>query len=362
MMSYADQLERAGAKDQALEQYRKARSKVGNDSPQAVELDDRIAKLQSGSSPSKRQEVGRLTIPKPQKTAPRWVPYAMVLFLLVTGAAGLKIFRSKPDATPTPKPQPVVTKTAFDDRLSVKDLKLHVGGRNGPIQSQVRPGDSVYLSFEVKGVPTDYDPENRVVVEGLVKDQSHNSLDRDGDVVTLSPVTVPLDAPPGTYDIKVLVQDPRTKDTDSAAVRMEVVDAPPPASVKKQPEKAVREEREVADVLEKWQDAWQRADLDAFMACYAETIQRQDPARGSQSTLGFKAYRADREAQFAKIGKNSVQLRVNAPKITFTSKDVAQVEFDQKYRDSTEYMEDCHKSMTLKKISGKWKIFRESYR
>jgi adhesin transport system outer membrane protein len=132
----------------------------------------------------------------------------------------------------------------------------------------------------------------------------------------------------------------------------EVRPAPRPAAPVPAPAApaAAPPEQAVQQALDAWRAAWQARDIDGYLASYAPDF---TPANG-QAHSAWERKRRDT------IGKAAdIQVEVLAPSTTMTAPDAATTTFTQVYR-SANYRDSVRKTLTWKRVGGKWLIASES--
>ena len=147
-------------------------------------------------------------------------------------------------------------------------------------------------------------------------------------VVAAAPAAIPPSAPV-------------TKEADKPAVK-----AP-----EKEPAKAApsNEESAVLKAVERWAAAWSNNDVDGYLSRYAPSFKTPD---GEPR----KAWEAERRARIAKPRK--IEVKVEAPKVTFKDANTASVNFRQHYR-SNSFKASAGKTLIMIKSGDKWLIQQE---
>jgi len=150
------------------------------------------------------------------------------------------------------------------------------------------------------------------------------------------------------------------KPAAAPAVAVAPVAAPTPAKepVKaapkepaKEPTKAVAmgDEDAVIKAVERWAAAWSNNDVDAYLSRYAANFKTPD---GEPR----KTWEAERRSRIAKPRK--IEVKIEAPKVTFKDAGTASVSFRQHYRSNT-FKASSGKTLIMIKSGEKWLIQQE---
>jgi len=148
-----------------------------------------------------------------------------------------------------------------------------------------------------------------------------------------------------------------------AAPAVAVATAAAPAPAAKEPAKAAPKEplKEAAKVapagdenavitaVERWASAWSNNDVEGYLARYAASFKTPD---GEPR----KAWEAERRARIAKPRK--IEVKIEAPKVTFKDANTASVNFRQHYR-SNSFKASAGKTLIMIKSGDKWLIQQE---
>ena len=122
--------------------------------------------------------------------------------------------------------------------------------------------------------------------------------------------------------------------------------APPKESTKPV---ATGDEDAVIKTVERWAAAWSGNDVDGYLARYAPTFKTPDGE-------SRKAWEAERRNRIAKPRK--IEVKVEAPKVTFKDANTASVSFRQHYR-SNSFKASAGKTLIMIKSGDKWLIQQE---
>ena len=154
-------------------------------------------------------------------------------------------------------------------------------------------------------------------------------------------VTVPAAAPPSAP----VAKEPAKEPAKAAAVKV------PEKAVEKEPAKAAprTDEGAVLKSIERWAAAWSNNDVEGYLARYAPTFKTPDGE-------SRKAWETERRARIAKPRK--IEVKVEAPKVTFKDANTASVSFRQHYRSNT-FKASAGKTLILIKSGDKWLIQQE---
>ncbi len=162
-----------------------------------------------------------------------------------------------------------------------------------------------------------------------------------------SPAPAVTPARPATAPVVVTVPTAPavTKEPAKAAVKV------PEKSAEKEPTKAAprTDEGAVLKSIERWAAAWSNNDVDGYLARYAPTFKAPDGETR-------KAWETERRARIAKPRK--IEVKVEAPKVTFKDANTASVSFRQHYRSNT-FKASAGKTLILIKSGDKWLIQQE---
>jgi tetratricopeptide (TPR) repeat protein len=119
----------------------------------------------------------------------------------------------------------------------------------------------------------------------------------------------------------------------------------------KEPAKAapVNEEGAVIKAVERWAQAWSSNDVDGYLARYAPNFKTPDGE-------SRKAWETERRTRVAKPRK--IEVKVEAPKVTFKDANTASVSFRQHYR-SNSFKASAGKTLIMIKSGNQWLIQQE---
>ena len=119
----------------------------------------------------------------------------------------------------------------------------------------------------------------------------------------------------------------------------------------KEPAKAapVSEEGAVIKAVERWAQAWSSNDVDGYLARYAPNFKTPDGE-------SRKAWETERRTRVAKPRK--IEVKVEAPKVTFKDANTASVSFRQHYR-SNSFKASAGKTLIMIKSGNQWLIQQE---
>jgi tetratricopeptide (TPR) repeat protein len=119
----------------------------------------------------------------------------------------------------------------------------------------------------------------------------------------------------------------------------------------KEPTKAVAmgDEDTVIKAVERWAAAWSNNDVDAYLSRYAPNFKTPD---GEPR----KTWEAERRSRIAKPRK--IEVKIEAPKVTFKDAGTASVSFRQHYRSNT-FKASSGKTLIMIKSGDKWLIQQE---
>jgi tetratricopeptide (TPR) repeat protein len=125
----------------------------------------------------------------------------------------------------------------------------------------------------------------------------------------------------------------------------------PPKPAAKEPAKAApaNDEAAVIKAVERWAAAWSSNDVEGYLARYAPGFKTPDGE-------SRKAWEAERRARIAKPRK--IEVKVEAPKVTFKDANTANVSFRQHYRSNT-FKASAGKTLVLIKSGEQWLIQQE---
>ena len=118
-----------------------------------------------------------------------------------------------------------------------------------------------------------------------------------------------------------------------------------------EPDKAapVSEEAAVLKSVERWAVSWSSNDVEGYLARYAPNFKTPDGE-------SRKAWETERRARVAKPRK--IEVKVEAPKVTFKDSNTASVSFRQHYR-SNSFKASAGKTLILIKSGNQWLIQQE---
>jgi tetratricopeptide (TPR) repeat protein len=156
---------------------------------------------------------------------------------------------------------------------------------------------------------------------------------------------------------------PATPSKPVAAPAVAVATAAAPAPAAKEPAKAAPkeppkeaakdapagDENAVITAVERWASAWSNNDVEGYLARYAASFKTPD---GEPR----KAWEAERRARIAKPRK--IEVKIEAPKVTFKDANTASVNFRQHYR-SNSFKASAGKTLIMIKSGDKWLIQQE---
>lgn len=123
----------------------------------------------------------------------------------------------------------------------------------------------------------------------------------------------------------------------------------PVKAAAKEPPKSMTDEDAVIKAVERWAAAWSGNDVDGYLARYAPTFKTPD---GEPR----KAWEAERRSRIAKPRK--IEVKIEAPKVTFKDANTASVSFRQHYR-SNSFKASAGKTLIMIKSGEKWLIQQE---
>jgi tetratricopeptide (TPR) repeat protein len=144
----------------------------------------------------------------------------------------------------------------------------------------------------------------------------------------------------------------RTEATTKAAPAPAAAPAKPAAKEPAtEPDKAapVNEEAAVLKSVERWAVSWSSNDVEGYLARYAPNFKTPDGE-------SRKAWETERRARVAKPRK--IEVKVEAPKVTFKDSNTASVSFRQHYR-SNSFKASAGKTLILIKSGNQWLIQQE---
>lgn len=110
----------------------------------------------------------------------------------------------------------------------------------------------------------------------------------------------------------------------------------------------MNEQDKILTAISTWSKAWAAKDMDAYLSAY--------DAGYKGATKSRAAWVAERKMRI--LGKNSIQITTETPSVDVNG-DTATASFRQVY-DSGSVHSDGIKTLTLKKIGGKWHITNET--
>jgi tetratricopeptide (TPR) repeat protein len=154
---------------------------------------------------------------------------------------------------------------------------------------------------------------------------------------------------------------PASKPVAAPAVAVATATAPAPAAKeapkaapKEPPKEAAKaaptgDENAVITAVERWATAWSSNDVEGYLARYAASFKTPD---GEPR----KAWEAERRARIAKPRK--IEVKIEAPKVTFKDANTASVNFRQHYR-SNSFKASAGKTLIMIKSGDKWLIQQE---
>ncbi len=157
--------------------------------------------------------------------------------------------------------------------------------------------------------------------------------------------TPPAHIPLGEEFTEVYAARKREPAADATAV---------PAGGKKTDDSADSSAKQGRDFVENWRKAWEKGDLDAYMACYAPNAEQGDKK-------GAKAIAAHKRQLWKTRAPGSV--RFANMKITPAGSEGGglRVEMAQNYKDKSGYKDRGRKVLQLRKVKGAWKIISEDW-
>lgn len=152
-----------------------------------------------------------------------------------------------------------------------------------------------------------------------------------------APKAAPAAAPAKSAAAPAATPTPAPKEPAKAAV--------------KEPEKevAMGDEDAVIKTVERWASAWSNNDVDGYLARYAASFKTPD---GEPR----KTWEAERRSRIAKPRK--IEVKIEAPKVTFKDANTASVSFRQHYR-SNSFKASAGKTLIMIKSGDKWLIQQE---
>jgi tetratricopeptide (TPR) repeat protein len=152
-----------------------------------------------------------------------------------------------------------------------------------------------------------------------------------------APKAAPAAAPAKSAAAPAATPNPAPKEPAKAAV--------------KEPEKevAMGDEDAVIKTVERWASAWSNNDVDGYLARYAASFKTPD---GEPR----KTWEAERRSRIAKPRK--IEVKIEAPKVTFKDANTASVSFRQHYR-SNSFKASAGKTLIMIKSGDKWLIQQE---
>lgn len=142
-----------------------------------------------------------------------------------------------------------------------------------------------------------------------------------------------------------------TKPTAPAAVAAKEPVKEPAKPAVKEPAKAAppSEQDAVIKAVERWAAAWSNNDVDDYLARYAPSFKTPDGE-------SRKAWEAERRTRIAKPRK--IEIKIEAPKVTFKDANTANVSFRQHYRSNT-FKSSAGKTLVMIRSGDKWLIQQE---
>jgi len=147
--------------------------------------------------------------------------------------------------------------------------------------------------------------------------------------VVVAPVAAPAAAPvPAKEPVKAAPKEPATEPTKAVAMG---------------------DEDAVIKAVERWAAAWSNNDVDAYLSRYAANFKTPD---GEPR----KTWEAERRSRIAKPRK--IEVKIEAPKVTFKDPGTASVSFRQHYRSNT-FKASSGKTLIMIKSGDKWLIQQE---
>jgi len=152
-----------------------------------------------------------------------------------------------------------------------------------------------------------------------------------------APAAVPVKPAPVAAPVAPAAPAPAAKEPAKAAA--------------KEPAKAVPtgDEDAVIKAVERWAAAWSDNDVDGYLARYAPNFKTPD---GEPR----KAWETERRSRIAKPRK--IEVKIEAPKVTFKDANTASVSFRQHYR-SNSFKASAGKTLIMIKSGDKWLIQQE---
>ena len=168
-----------------------------------------------------------------------------------------------------------------------------------------------------------------------------------------APAPAPATAPSRPATAPVVAAVPAAPPSAPAAKEpaKAIVKAPEKEPAKADAAKAVppNDEDAVLKAVERWAAAWSNNDVDGYLARYAPTFKTPDGETR-------KAWEAERRARIAKPRK--IEVKIEAPKVTFKDINTASVNFRQHYR-SNSFKASAGKTLIMIKSGDKWLIQQE---
>ncbi|NJM32604.1 MAG: outer membrane protein assembly factor BamE [Limnobacter sp.] len=107
----------------------------------------------------------------------------------------------------------------------------------------------------------------------------------------------------------------------------------------------------ISDLLNDWAAAWSAKDVNRYLSFYAENFKN-----GKQSREAWEKQRKSRLSN-----KDYISVSLSDVQIDIQSDVLAEVHFTQQYA-SNRFKETGTKTLTLRKVSGQWKIQKEDFR
>lgn len=167
------------------------------------------------------------------------------------------------------------------------------------------------------------------------------------------PVPVPAAPAPAAAPAKPAAPAAAVPATAVAAKEPAKAEPAKPAAKEpaKEPAKAApaSEEGAVIKSVERWAQAWSSNDIDGYLARYAPNFKTPDGE-------SRKAWETERRARVAKPRK--IEVKVEAPKVTFKDANTASVSFRQHYR-SNSFKASAGKTLIMIKSGNQWLIQQE---
>ena len=110
------------------------------------------------------------------------------------------------------------------------------------------------------------------------------------------------------------------------------------------------DEAQTRALIERWKQAWEQRDVDAYLGCYAPTF---SPAKGQSLSAWRKARRV------ALAGRTDIRVTLSSMRWERLSPDEVQVSFLQDYRAGHYEEKERPKTLVLTRVDGSWQIAGE---